>query len=132
MNKIFFLAVFITSITLIQASKSYGEDRISAGTLFADAKQVLNKNEIIQKELHFSEGILKDSQLEVESAYFTLDDDSFLVLTYNKDTQRIISLSVMFVPSYRPVKGLEVYKKLEMIEFEKDSYVLKMKKPNKG
>ena len=98
-----------------------------------EAQRILSDNNIPTKELYMSHLYLSSIKPKnLDSINFALDDNAYLYLDYNKETKRITSLSVMFVPSHRPLKGLEIHKELEMIGFHKDGYMLIIKKPNKA
>lgn len=89
---------------------------VKPGMDFAEATKVLSVAGLTGEERHYSV-IMPEG---IATRYFPLDSNTALAITFTEPSKQITNVSLMTSPSYRPVKGLEVYLPLLEIAVEAD------------
>ena len=108
---------FLIVSNILAADDSTSKSKhIRPGMGFSEVTEILSAAGFSGEEGHYdmivSEGII--------IRYFPIAANVTLMITYEKASKQVKHLTLMTSPSYRPVKGLEVYLSLLSIAFEKD------------
>lgn len=113
------VALFVFAVTLVAGDS--GKNRaIVPGILLSSATDILSSNG--KKKIDAAWDI-ETVDHSLDSAFFQIDDEVLLEVSYKKDSQIIHSLHCWFVPKYRPVKGVEVVREIQSMSFNPEGSV---------
>ncbi len=125
----------IINVTLIMflfagilfAQTNNNDKKIKTGMLLSNAKKILLNIGIKEEDRYLQHETPKN----MKTSYFPIEESVDLIINYSEKDKKIVVLSIIFYPSYKPVRGLEIIKTLDYITFDSKSYIIKIKKSNK-
>jgi len=123
------VAALLLATTLTLTAQA---DAISPGVKLETAKKTLQRHGYDVDALKYGLSIVSlDKNIALD--FCRIDDDITLVLSFDRRTDRITSLSLYFIPDHRTSKLQVVVRDALEIRFEEDGvYTLKLKrKPDK-